>query len=218
MTAYSKEIDVSDYYSLVKRIAFHLKGSLPEKFEVDDLIQTGMMGLIEARGSYSNSSGVPFEAYARLKIRGAIIDSVRKNGDQSRGFSKQSKAIYEATVNFQKLNKREPTDQELSEVLGIDLEKLQKFYKEANTMRFVSLDDDFEITSEDEDFDRQVLIDRIVPALQMLNEQEKLVISLYYMEELNLREIKEVMNISEPRIHQIKGKALAKIKGFLLDE
>ena len=216
MTTYNKEIDLSEYYSLVRKIAHHLKGSLPDKFEVDDLIQTGMMGLIEARNTYSSSTGVPFEAYARLKIRGSIIDSVRKNGDHSRGFSKQSKAIYEATVNFEKLNKREPTEQELADLLGITLDKLQKFYIEANSMRFASIDEDMEIRSEDEDFDHQILVDRMVPVLERLNEQEKLVISLYYFEEMNLREIKEILDISEPRIHQIKGKALAKIKAQLL--
>lgn len=218
MSAYQSEIDVSEYFPLVKRIALHLKGRLPDKFEVDDLVQTGMIGLIDARNSYSSKSGVPFEAYARLKIRGAIIDSVRKNGDQSRNFSKQSKAIYEVTIDFEKLNGREPTEAELAELLGIDTDKLQKFYQEANSMRFVSLDDDFEIESEETDFDRSVQISRIVPALKCLNEQELLVISLYYLEELNLREIKEVLEVSEPRIHQIKGKALSKIKGFLLNE
>jgi len=216
MTGYNKQIDVSVYFKLVKQIAYHVKGSLPDKFELEDLSQTGMMGLIEARDSFSEKSGVPFEAYARMKIRGAMIDSVRKDGDKSRGFSKQSKAIYEAERRYEELHGCAPEETELARELEIPLEKLQKFYQEANSMRFLSVGEDIELSSEETDFDKAVLIDRLKPALKILNEQELMVISLYFAEEMNLREIKEILDISEPRIHQIKGKALAKIKGFML--
>lgn len=218
MAGYRKEIELSDYFKLVKRIALHLKSSLPDKFQVADLIQDGMVGLVQAKNSFDRESGVPFEAFARLKIRGVIIDGVRKAGYQSRGFSKQSQAIYEATREFEDKHGREPTETELAECLGISSSKLRKFYEEANSMRFLSIDDEeIELVSDSSsNFDNEVLLRKLEPAISLLNEKEQLVLSLYFKEDMNLREISEILEISEPRVHQIKGKALVKLKGFIL--
>jgi RNA polymerase sigma factor for flagellar operon FliA len=217
MPIYKEQIVLADYYDLVKKIAHHLRGSLPDHFAVEDMIQDGMVGLLKARDTFCYSKGVPFEGYAYLKIRGSILDSVRKSGFQSRGYSKQSKAIYGETIKFENINGRKPSDKELSEMLGISLDKLQAFYKEANSMKVMSFDD-IDVEDDSQCFDQSVLIAKVLPALKTLNENEQLVMSLYFVEDLNLREIAEVLGVSEPRVYQIKGKALAKIQGFILNK
>lgn len=217
MQIYKESINLSDHYDLVKRVANHLKGSLPDHFSMEDMIQDGMVGLLKARDTFCESKGVPFEGYAYLKIHGSIMDSVRKNGFQSRGYSKQSKAIYRASLEFESLHSRKPTDQELSEELGISLEKLHSFYLEANSMKVTSIDD-LDLVGEEQKYEHNVLVSQMVPALKELTEREQLVLSLYFVEELNLREIAEVLGVSEPRIYQIKGKALARVKGFMLNK
>ena len=224
----NKENDrLLEHIGLVKRVALHLKTRLPNFMEIDELIQVGTIGLIEAAKSFDDSKGVEFEIFARTRIRGAILDQVRKLSYLPRSAMVNIRDHNEATAALSSELGREPSQTELAEFMGKDLESFHKERTHAYRFQTVSLEsqvmDDVEIPSneinepESELADAQ-LLNALEGSIESLPERDKTIISLYYVEEMNLKEIGAVLDISESRVSQILSSTVKKLRAHLNTE
>ena len=224
----SKENDrLMEHIGLVKRVALHLKTRLPNFMEIDELVQVGTIGLIEAAKSFDDSKGVEFEIFARTRIRGAILDQVRKLSYLPRSAMVNIRDHNEATAALSSELGREPSQTELAEFMGKDLESFHKERTHAYRFQTVSLEsqvmDDVEIPSneinepESELVDAQ-LLNALEGSIESLPERDKTIISLYYVEEMNLKEIGAVLDISESRVSQILSSTVKKLRTHLKTE
>jgi RNA polymerase sigma factor for flagellar operon FliA len=224
----SRENDrLMEHIGLVKRVALHLKTRLPNFMEIDELIQVGTIGLIEAAKSFDDSKGVEFEIFARTRIRGAILDQVRKLSYLPRSAMVNIRDHNEATAALSSELGREPSQTELAEFMGKDLESFHKERTHAYRFQTVSLEsqvmDDVEIPSneinepESELADAQ-LLNALEGSIESLPERDKTIISLYYVEEMNLKEIGAVLDISESRVSQILSSTVKKLRTHLNTE
>jgi RNA polymerase sigma factor for flagellar operon FliA len=224
----NKENDrLLEHIGLVKRVALHLKTRLPNFMEIDELIQVGTIGLIEAAKSFDDSKGVEFEIFARTRIRGAILDQVRKLSYLPRSAMVNIRDHNEATSALSSELGREPSQTELAEFMGKDLESFHKERTHAYRFQTVSLEsqvmDDVEIPSneinepESELADAQ-LLNALEGSIESLPERDKTIISLYYVEEMNLKEIGAVLDISESRVSQILSSTVKKLRTHLKTE
>ena len=224
----SRENDrLMEHIGLVKRVALHLKTRLPNFMEIDELIQVGTIGLIEAAKSFDDSKGVEFEIFARTRIRGAILDQVRKLSYLPRSAMVNIRDHNEATAALSSELGREPSQTELAEFMGKDLESFHKERTHAYRFQTVSLEsqvmDDVEIPSneinepESELADAQ-LLKALEGSIESLPERDKTIISLYYVEEMNLKEIGAVLDISESRVSQILSSTVKKLRTHLNTE
>ena len=206
---------------LVKKIAWQLHGRVQNIVEVEDLIQQGMEGLVHAAQKYSPKEGVNFSQYAQLRIRGSIIDFLRKNSNLCRTTIKKKQEFERSKLDLEKKLNRQATEQELIDFLGISNDEFNYWKKafEANVVQsldtayneysilFASKDDDPESSLQNKELKNQ-----IKQALGVLNQREALVAQLYYVEELNVYEIAEVLEISTGRISQIKKSIIGKLR------
>ena len=224
----SRENDrLMEHIGLVKRVALHLKTRLPNFMEIDELIQVGTIGLIEAAKSFDDSKGVEFEIFARTRIRGAILDQVRKLSYLPRSAMVNIRDHNEATAALSSELGREPSQTELAEFMVKDLESFHKERTHAYRFQTVSLEsqvmDDVEIPSneinepESELADAQ-LLNALEGSIESLPERDKTIISLYYVEEMNLKEIGAVLDISESRVSQILSSTVKKLRTHLNTE
>jgi len=230
---------VTQHAGLVKRIAYHLMNRLPASVQSEDLIQAGMMGLLEAGKNYNAQQGASFETYAGIRIRGAMIDEVRRSDWTPRSVHRKSRQVSEAIREIENHNGRDATAQEVAEKLDISLDEYHSILQDASGSRIFSFEelvaanegngnaeDHFAAGPdapspvdglEEEDF-RNSLSD----AISHLPERERLVIALYYDEELNLKEIGQVLGVSESRVCQIHSQAAmrlrSRLKAWLPDE
>ena len=217
---------VEGYAPLVKRIAYQLMSRLPASVEVEDLIQNGMMGLLDAIGRYEDGLGAQFETYAIQRIRGAMLDGLRENDWLPRSVRRNMRRIEEAIHLLEHQYGRPPSEAELAVSLDIPLDEYQRMLQEARGHQLVHLED-FADEEGDSYFDRYLtdyknnpvdlledadLQSRLVEAIGALPEREKLVMGLYYDEELNLREIGEVLGVTESRVCQIHSQAVARLR------
>lgn len=215
------------YSSLVKRIAHHLIGRLPPSVQVEDLIQAGMVGLLEAQQNYDPSKGASFETYAGIRIRGAMLDDMRRGDWVPRSVHKNSRSITEAIASLEKTLGRDPTDAEISKQLGMTLDQYHHALNDVNCGRLVGMDDlgvsEDAFTTEshrDENLPFQDVAEdsfkaSLAEAIKSLPEREALVLSLYYDEELNLKEIGAVIGVSESRVCQIQSQAMQRLRAKL---
>ena len=206
---------------LVKKIAWQLHGRVQNIVEVEDLIQQGMEGLVHAAQKYSPKEGVNFSQYAQLRIRGSIIDFLRKNSNLCRTTIKKKQEFERSKLDLEKKINRQATEQELIDFLGISDDEFNYWKKafEANVVQsldtayneysilFASKDDNPESSLQNKELKNQ-----IKEALGVLNQREALVAQLYYVEELNVYEIAEVLEISTGRISQIKKSIIGKLR------
>ena len=212
------------HVGLVKRVALHLRSRLPNFMELDELIQVGMIGLIEANGSYDASKGVEFEVFAKNRIRGAILDQVRKLSYLPRSAIVNIRDPNEATAALSGELGREPTQSELAEFMGKDIESFQKERAHAHRFQTVSLESQLPENvdlpaSEINEPETQMAEDQFMSALEdsieSLPERERTVVSLYYVEEMNLKEIGAVLEVSESRVSQILSTSVQKLRKHL---
>lgn len=240
MTSYADVVSISDnapnydelmteYAPFVKRIAYHMIGRLPSNVQLEDMVQAGMIGLFEALKGFDMSKGASFETYARIRIQGAMIDEVRRCDWTPRSVYKKSRQISEAIRAIESEHGRGARDSEVAELLNLDLDEYHSLVKDAAGCQLLSYEDiaslggcKDELTSsethdpsdmlQEEDF-KQGLTERIAN----LPEREKLVMALYYDEEFNLREIGEILGITEGRVCQIHGQALLRLRARMND-
>lgn len=215
---------VNQHAPLVKRIAFHLKSRLPPSVQTDDLIQAGMIGLLEALRNYDENQGASFETYAGIRIRGAMLDEIRKSDWAPRSLHRKVRQVSEAIRTIESEEKRDARDVEVASRLGISLETYHRILQDASNHKVFSLED---LTAGCEsivdglyEFVRgpadDLLMEEFKQALNRviasIPERERLVMSLYYDEELNLREIGAILSVSESRVCQIHSQAVLRIK------
>ena len=201
-----------DHIGLVKRVALHLKTRLPNFMELEELIQVGTIGLIEAAKSFDESKGVEFEIFARTRIRGAILDQVRKLSYLPRSAMVNIRDHNEASAALSAELGREPTQSELADFMGKNLEDFHKERTHAYRFQTVSLEsqvlEDVEVPAEEvnepeTELVESQLLEALAESIEILPEREKTIISLYYVEEMNLKEIGAVLEVSESRVSQI---------------
>ena len=228
----AKESLILQYAPLVKYVAGRLSIALPPVLDMEDILSAGMLGLIRAIDHYDPKRGVPFENYAATCIKGAILDQLRALDVISRSVRQKAKEIERTISSLQGSLGRIPTDDEIAENLGISLETYYRWLSEAGPAT-ISLDSALagdgdgdvstllsmlEDTSSPDPVslaERRGLIDALADAITKLNERERLLLSLYYKEELTMREISEVMNISESRVCQLHSRAILKMRAQL---
>jgi RNA polymerase sigma factor for flagellar operon FliA len=220
---------VMRHAELVKRIAYHLAGRLPASVEVDDLIQAGMLGLLEAAANYTADRGASFETYAGIRIRGAMLDALRKLDWAPRSVHRKARAAAAAIREIEAELGREARDEEIAERMGVSLSEYYKIAQDAASCRVTSLDethgDDDSLLGRLEDERADPFLDAaeegfreaLAKAIDELPERERLVMSLYYDDELNLKEIGAVLKVTESRVCQLHGQALVRLKARLAD-
>jgi RNA polymerase sigma factor for flagellar operon FliA len=217
---------LKQYAPLVKRIAHHMMAKLPASVEIDDVIQTGMLGLLDAVNRYEESHGAQFETYAAQRIRGAMLDGLRQVDWLPRSFRRDLRRIEGAIGKLEQRLGRAPSEHEVASELDMPLADYQKMLQDARGYQLISFED-FNHSDGDDYLERhcadtganplEALLDRsvrerLVKAIAGLPEREKTVMGLYYEEELNFREIGETLGVSESRICQIHTQAIARLR------
>ena len=223
------ELLVVEHAALVKRIAYHLIARLPPTVDVEDLIQAGMIGLIEAAGNFSTTGGANFSTFAGIRIRGAMLDEVRKLDWTPRSVHRRMREMSRAISEIEHREGRDARDHEIAGALNLSAEDYHALLQDAASARVSSLDDlseeqhamvDRDTATGDEplsNLQEDGFRDQLAREIARLPEREQLVMSLYYDDELNLREIGEVLGVTESRVCQIHGQALARLRARLHD-
>ncbi len=221
---------VTKHAALVKRIAYHLMSRLPPSVQADDLIQAGMIGLLEASRNYDASQGASFETYAGIRIRGAMLDEIRRTDWTPRSVHRKARQVAEAVREIENQEGRDARDVEVAAKLGMTLNEYHRILQDATGCRVFSIDDGG-INGEDHpqppaDPRRNEPLDSLhtedfksalAESISNLPERERLVMAMYYDEELNLREIGEVLGVSESRVCQIHGQALIRLRARMTE-
>jgi RNA polymerase sigma factor for flagellar operon FliA len=210
-----------DYIGLVKRVALHLKGRLPNFMELDELIQVGMIGLIEADKSFDASKGVDFEVFAKNRIRGAILDQVRKMSYLPRSAIVSIRDHNEATAALTGELGRAPSQAELADFMGKDADTFQKERTHAHRFQTVSLEaqttESVDLPTAHGNEPEQELVEEqfmgaLAASIGNLPERDRTIVALYYVEEMNLKEIGAVLEVSESRVSQILSACVNKLR------
>lgn len=224
-----KEQFITEYTPLVKRIAYHMMAKLPASVQVDDLIQAGMIGLLDAVGRYEGSYGRQFESYAAQRIRGSILDELREADWLPRSLRKKMRQIEAAMRTLEQRLGHSPSEQELSQELNMTLGDYQEALQDARGGQLIYYED-FQEEDEDHFLDRlcatqdnqpfdhlleKNLREMLIDAIDKLPPREKLVMGMHYEEEMNLREIGEVLGVSESRVCQLHTQAIARLRSRL---
>ncbi len=217
---------VAEHAQLVKRLAYQLAARLPSSVQVDDLIQAGMMGLLDALQGYNNSMGAQFETYATQRIRGAMLDELRDADWAPRSVRKQAREIENAIHKLQQQLGQSPSEQQIADAMQVSLSEYQQMLAEAHGHQLVHYEDFENDDGETIGFNLtdtrptplQLLQDdgmrdTLVNAIGELPEREKMVMAMYYQEDLNLKEIGAVLGVSESRVCQLHSQAILRLRG-----
>ena len=220
-----KDILIVEYAPLVKYIAGRVGVNIGYRVDNDDLIGYGIFGLMDAIDKFDYSKGNKFETYASLRIRGAIIDAIRKMDWVPRDLRQKNKQLEQAYSVLETELGREPSEEELADQLALSVTETKNLIKKAAIVNLVSLDDYLEQNHEDTSFsdndspadvyDRKEIADILANAIDKLTEKEKKVVTLYYFEDLTLKEISKILEVSESRVSQLHSKAVIKLKAKL---
>lgn len=221
------------YTPLVRRLALQMIAKLPASVELDDLIQVGMMGLLEAADRYQDDQSAKFETYASQRIRGAMLDELRANDWVSRSLRQSARNVSAAIHTQEQKLGRAPTEGEIAEALKMPLASYQNLLQEIQGCQLVYYDDFERDDQESTYLDRQTetgentaedplahllkgsLRRRLIEAIELLPERERLLLSLYYEEELNLREIGAVLGVNQSRVCQLHSQAISRLRATL---
>ena len=221
------------YTDLVRKIAHQIKAKLPANVEIDDLIQAGMIGLLDAGSRFKDDQGAQFATYASQRIRGAIMDELRSSDWMPRSIRKKMREVENAMTFLEQRLGRTPQDSEVAARLNMTLSEYQSVLSDCGGHRLVY----FEDFNRDEEGDHfldlhiqdntgdalKILMSsqfkaNLLTAIENLPEREKILMSLYYEQDLNLKEIGAVMNVTESRVSQLHSQAIARLRGSLKEE
>jgi len=215
---------VMQHVDLVKRIAHHLAARLPSSVDVNDLMQSGMVGLLEAAGNFDASRGASFETYAGIRIRGAMLDDIRKHDWTPRSVHHKYRQVSDAIASIEGETGRAATTEEIAAKLGISMEDYHKILADSAGSRLFSFEETLEEPTlqrkppssdaplPDQELYQSQFRAQLAESIDQLPERERLVLSLYYEQELNLKEIGEVLDVSESRVCQIHGQAVMRLR------
>lgn len=216
---------VRRHLPMVRRVAWHIHGSMSTIVEIEDLIQIGLVALVEAVNAFEDRGQVTFEQYLLTRLRGAMIDELRRQATITRGAMRRRRAYQDAIKSLTLEFDRTPTPGEVAGRLGVSVEKMQSEYAAAEAVRFDSIDDVYSdegpwfMSEEPSAFDQLADADQraaLIEVISELPEREQLVIQLYYVEELNLEEIGQVLGVGSARVCQIKKSAHDRLKKGLM--
>lgn len=219
------------YAPLVKRIALYLKARLPPMVQVDDLVQAGMIGLMEAARNYEGLQGASFETYASIRIRGAMLDEIRSDDWAPRAVHKNARSIASVINKLSHELGRQPRDSEVAARMQISIDEYHRMVADEAVSHFIGIDDlgvSEDVISVETDpessmatplsqISREQFASHLAAALKKLPEREQQVLSLYYNEGLNLKEIGAVIGVGESRVSQIMAQATVRIRAVLRD-
>lgn len=221
---------VKTHAPLVRRIAYHLMGRLPPSVDVGDLIQSGMIGLLEAARNYAADRSASFETYAGIRIRGAMLDELRKTDWTPRSVHRKAREVAEVVRQIEVETGADADDAEVMKRLGLTADEYHQVLADAASSRLLSLtapDDgdgspamdvaDASTLTPAEDIEQAGMRQALIDAITTLPEREQLVMSLYYEQELNLKEIGAVLGVTESRVCQIHGQAIIRLRARMTD-
>jgi len=218
------------YLYIVRAIAFQTYNTYSGFMQMEDIINEGAIAIMQGIDRYDPEKDNKFETFISRRIRGMVIDLIRKNDWMPRDYRKQNKLIENARIILADTLKHPPTDEEIADYLQMDIKKCRKIQRMSTMVNVLSLD---MVTSEDEErqslqipskdvssqpepaFLREEALKTLTDGVNSLKEKEKTVVSLYYVEELNMSQIAQVMQVSEPRISQIHSAAIRKLKDYM---
>ena len=222
---YSGEDLVAENVDLVKRIAQHLIARLPATVDIDDLLQSGMVGLLEAANNFDPTRGASFETYAGIRIRGSMLDDIRKHDWTPRSVHHKYRKVAEAIHEIESETGRPAKSEEIAAKLDITVDEYHKVLADSSGSRLFSLDETLDeptlsraTPKSDTALPEQELYqsqfrELLAEKINQLPERERLVLSLYYERELNLKEIGQVLDVTESRVCQIHGQAMVRLRG-----
>lgn len=227
---FDKEAAIERFSPLVKRMAHHMLAKLPPSVQLDDIIQAGLMGLMDAINRYQDNLGTQFETYATHRIRGAILDELRGNDWLPRGLRRSLREIEAAIARLEQRLGRPPSEREMAKEMGVSLKEYQELLQNARGYQLFHIED---FASNEENFlDRNCpdetadplerlqdarLREALVRAVSLLPERERLLMGLYYDKDLNFREIAAVLEVSESRVCQLHSQAVARLRGKIAE-
>ncbi len=223
---------LTEHMPLVKRLAHHMKAKLPPSVEVDDLIQAGMIGLLDAISRYEETHGAQFETYAVLRIRGAMLDELRSSDWLPRSMRQNMRKIEAAMSALQQKLGHAPSESEVAKSLKLSLADYQDMLSDGGGHQLVYYEDFHDSEGNDSFLDRYAVDDAdplrslmdgdfrqaVIDAIDALPPREKILMGLYYEEELNLKEIGAVMGVSESRVSQLHTQAVARLRATLREQ
>jgi len=224
-----KEECIKEFAPLVKRIAHHLMLRLPSSVAVEDIIQAGMIGLLDAAARYDELRGAQFETFAAQRIRGSMLDELRHADWMPRSLRRDMRRIEAAMSKMQQRLGRSPLESEVAQELGMPLTEYQQMLFESRGAQLVYYED-FHNEGDEDFFDRydfdsdadplsllqnEHFRDSLIKAIENLPERERMLMGMHYEQEMNLREIGEVMGVSESRVCQLHSQAVARLRSML---
>lgn len=222
-TADQKQNLVEQHANLVKRIAHHMMARLPASVQVDDLIQAGMIGLLEAARNFDATKGASFETFAGIRIRGSMLDEIRRGDWAPRSVHKNSRMIANAIAEVERETGRDARDTEVAEKMQVSIDDYHTMLNDVSSGKIIGIEDlgvTEDVIGGNDDADKpygeiehSAFQVALVEAIKTLPEREALTLSLYYDEELNLKEIGAVLDVSESRVSQIHSQAMHRLKG-----
>ena len=225
-----KEAAIEKFSPLVKRMAHHMLAKLPPSVQLDDIIQAGLIGLMDAINRYQDNHGTQFETYATHRIRGAILDELRGNDWLPRGLRRSLREIEGTIARLEQRLGRPPSERETAKEMGVSLKEYQDLLQEARGYQLFHIEDF--VSGEEGFLDRNCpdntadplerlqdarLREALIHAIGLLPERERLLMGLYYYKELNFREIAAVLEVSESRVCQLHSQAVARLRGKVRD-
>ncbi len=224
---------IRQYQPLVRKLAFHMMAKLPPSVEVDDLIQVGLIGLSDALSRYEPSQGVQFETFATQRIRGAMLDELRGSDWMSRSSRKGQKDIEVAMRRLEHALGRTPLESEIAAEMGLPLVEYQSLLSKVRGTQLVYLEDMHRADEDDDSYlDRHVadssadplnvlrdqrLRESLVAAIKALPEREQYIMSMYYEQDMNLKEIATVLGVTESRVCQLHSQSIARLRAKMRD-
>ena len=225
----SQDEQITKYAPLVKRIAYHMMARLPASVEVDDLIQVGLIGLMDAVGRFDGTQGAQFESYATQRIRGSMLDELREADWLPRHVRQKSRQIESAIRRLEQRNGKSPSEQEISTELGMPIAQYQSMLGDVKCSQLLYYED---FSDEDSaSFLERYLVDgssdplavledegfrdSLIAAIHHLPERERSMMGMYYEQDMNLKEIGAVLGVSESRVCQLHSQAVARLRAQL---
>lgn len=217
---------VEENMQLVRRLAWHFHGRVGHFVEIDDILQAGYLGLVDASQRYSTREGVGFAAYAAIRIRGSIIDHLRRNSNLCRATITMQQKVKHTITMLERDLMRTPTSQEIAKRLDITIQELEEWQARFQANKIQSLEEvysdqnalfqDNNISPEDKTLQSEMR-GLLKMALKKLPEREALVLQLYYVEELNVYEVAAILDVTTGRVSQIKKAAIERLRTFISD-